>query len=43
MGHVFTSPGKRPFRRFLWPQAWVMREIVKVLDTNRGHRAGRGH
>lgn len=36
MGKVFISPGKRPFRRFLWPQGWVMREIVKVLNSNHG-------
>lgn len=36
MGKVFISPGKRSFRRFLWSQGWVMRETVKVLNSNHG-------
>lgn len=37
MSKVLISTGKRAFRRFLWPQAWMMREIVKVLDSRYGH------
>ena len=39
MGKVLMGSGRRPFRRFEWPQAWVMTERLKVPNSNHGARS----